>query len=226
MHDNWSRVADIGVGLRERGHPVLLFDLRGHGQSDPARLTMGRAERADLRAVLAWARRAGFPPEQIGWLGQSMGASTILLEGLDNQEIRCAVLDSPYGDLPKLLNVQLTLHSGLPSIFNPGILLAAHRAYGVRTDDLVPQRLASSWGDRPLLLIHGEKDTIVPVEQGRAIARAVGPACELITLPGVEHIEGFQSQPELYLDAVDRFFRRALPASPPDQPAQPLPMAG
>ncbi len=52
------------------------------------------------------------------------------------------MIDSPYGDLPKLLDTQLSKHSGLPHWFNPGILLAARWIYGVRTDDLVPIRFA------------------------------------------------------------------------------------
>ena len=35
-----------GADLHRRGFDVLLFDLRGHGQSDPSRLYLGRRERA------------------------------------------------------------------------------------------------------------------------------------------------------------------------------------
>ena len=74
------------------------------------------------------------------------------MEAARNPRIQVAVLDSPYGDLPKLLNTQLSKHSGLPGWFNPGILLAARWIYGVRTDDLVPTRFARAWGERPLAL--------------------------------------------------------------------------
>lgn len=207
---NWEELAGVGRDLHARGFDVLLFDLRGHGRSDPARLSMGRDERADLRAALRWARAEGFPPDRVGWLGWSLGASTILLEGLENPEIAAAVLDSPFGDLPELLDTQLSAHSGLPPQFNPGILLAAHLVYGVRTDDLRPARLASGWGARPMLLIHGEDDSIVPVSHGRAIARAVGPSCELVTLPGVEHVEAYRDHRARYVARVDRFFREHL----------------
>ncbi|RUL82779.1 alpha/beta hydrolase [Tautonia sociabilis] len=210
MQMNWGELAGVGRDLHRRGFDVLLFDLRGHGRSDPARLSMGRAERLDLRAVLRWAEAEGFPSDRVGWLGWSLGGSTVLLEGLDNPKIAAAVLDSPFGDLPELLDEQLSAHSGLPPLFNPAILTAAHLVYGVRTDDLVPVRLASRWGDRPLLIIHGEEDSIVPVAHGRAIARAVGPSCELVTLPGVEHVEAYQDDRSAYVDRVERFFREHL----------------
>lgn len=206
MGMNREELAGVGRDLRDRGFDVLLIDLRGHGSSDPARLSMGRRERDDLRAALDWARSEGFAPDRIGWLGYSLGASTILLEGLRDPEVGAVVLDSPFGDLPALLNEQLTLYSGLPAWFNPGILLAARLVYGVRTDDLVPARLASGWGDRPMLLIHGTADSIVPYDQGRAIAEAVGPACVLVTLPGVEHAMAYRDDRIGYVDRLDRFF--------------------
>jgi len=210
MGASWDKMAAIGRALHGRGYSILLFDLRGHGRSDPARLSMGRREREDIRAVLAWAGAEGYTPDRIGWLGHSLGASTLLLEAARNPDIQVAVMDSPFGDLPDLLDRQLPKHSHLPRWFNPGILFVAHRAFGVRTDDLRPIRLASAWGTRPLLLIHGESDSIVPVRQAYALADALGPACESIVLPGVEHVRAFRANPSGYVTRVDGFFDEHL----------------
>lgn len=206
----WHNMAELGRDLHDRGYDILMFDLRGHGASDPSRIFMGRRERGDLRAVLAWAEDAGFHPARIGWLGQSMGASTLLMEAAQNRSIQVAVIDSPYGNLPELLDTQLARHSHLPHWFNPGILVAANLAFGVRTDDLVPIRAARNWGDRPLLLIHGEADSTVPIQQARQIASAAGPWCQAVFLPGVEHTRGYRADPEAYITTVDRFFARHL----------------
>ncbi len=213
VHGLWANrdeMAGQARDLHALGYDVLLFDLRGHGLSDPSRVTMGRRERSDLRAVLTWARREGFDPDQIGWLGNSMGASTLLFEAARNPAITAAVIDSPYGSLPELLNTQLSAHSGLPKLFNPGILLAARLCFGVRTDDLIPIQAANYWGDRPLLVIHGEADSIVPVRQARRIATAAGKNCRTVTLPGVEHVEAYRSYPINYVAAVDQFFHKNL----------------
>ena len=97
-------MARIGRDLHAEGYDVLLFDLRGHGRSDPSRLTMGARERGDVRTVLDWATRKGYPAERIGWLGWSMGASTVLMEAAQNPRIKAVVLDSPFGNLPELLD--------------------------------------------------------------------------------------------------------------------------
>ncbi len=138
MWSSWLEMAGLGRDLHRRGFDVLLFDLRGHGESDPSRLYLGRRERADLRAVMDWAESFGFSDDRIGWLGYSMGGSTLLMEAARNPGIQVAVIDSPYADLPKLLETQLSKHSGLPRWFNPGILLAARVIYGVRNRRLDP----------------------------------------------------------------------------------------
>jgi uncharacterized protein len=210
MWSCWLEMAGLGRDLHRRGFDVLLFDLRGHGQSDPSRLYLGRRERADIRAVMNWAQSEGFPSDRIGWLGYSMGGSTLLMEAARNPMIQVAVIDSPYGDLPKLLDSQLSRHSGLPRWFNPGILLAARWIYGVRTDDLIPNRFARAWGERPLLLIHGESDTTVPVGQARELGRNLGASCRTLTLPGVEHVQAYQTDPTGYVRTVGAFFHSHL----------------
>jgi alpha-beta hydrolase superfamily lysophospholipase len=206
----WPEMAAVGHDLHALGYDVLLFDLRGHGRSDPARLSLGRRERGDLRAVLDWAGRQGFTPDRVGWLCNSMGASTLVMEAAQNPSIRVAVLDSPYGSLPELLDAQLSEYSHLPVWFNPGILAAAHLLFGVRTDDLVPIRFARRWGRRPLLLFHGESDTIVPVDQARRLAAAAGPSCQAVILPGVEHVQAYFDDPHRYIATVHTFFQRHL----------------
>jgi pimeloyl-ACP methyl ester carboxylesterase len=206
MWSSWLEMAGLGRDLHERGFDVLLFDLRGHGESDPSRLYLGRRERTDIRAVMEWAKSAGFSQDRIGWLGYSMGGSTVLMEAARNPGIQVAVVDSPYGDLPSLLENQLGKHSGLPRWFNPGILLAARWIFGVRTDDLIPIRSARSWGERPVLLIHGESDTIVPLGQARELARTLGASCLMLTLPGVEHVQAYTSDREGYIRTVSSFF--------------------
>lgn len=205
LWDCWDVIAPEAADLHRRGFDVLAFDLRGHGRSDLDRLSMGRRERRDLRAALAWAKAQGFPPERIGWVGYSLGGAMIVMEAAENPEIRVAAIDSPFGDLPEVLDAQLSRHSGLPAVFNPGILLAAQLAFDAPTDDLVPIAFARRWGARPLLIFHGTADDIVPVEQSRRLAAAVGQSCQIVVAPGARHIESHKADPQGYTDRLSGF---------------------
>jgi hypothetical protein len=48
------------------------------------------------------------------------------------------------------------------------------------------------------------------MRQARQIARAIGPTCQTLWLPGVEHVEGYRTNPKAYVDAVDTFLSNHL----------------
>lgn len=197
-------------GLVELGYNVLLFDLRGHGESDPERISLGHRERRDLRAVLKWAGKHGFPPERTGWVGYSMGGAALLMEAADNPKIRVVAVDSAFGNLPEVLDPQLSVESGLPRFFNPGILFAAAWLFDTPVADLLPAESARKWRDRPLLLIHGEADRLVPKRQAQAIARAAGPTCQTVFVPHACHCGAYKYDPRSYVNRLDQFFREHL----------------
>ena len=205
-----EKMADLGRDLHRRGYALLLFDLRGHGRSDASRLSMGRRERGDLRAVLAWAGRQGYSPGRSAGSGESMGASTILMEAERNPDIRVAVLDSPFGNLPELLDTQLTKHSHLPGRLQPRH--PAGRPSGLWRPHRRPHAdpLGPGWGTRPLLLIHGEADSIVPFDQARALATRGGPVLPGVDAAGGRARRGLSAQPSQL-----RLGRRWVPQGEP-----------
>jgi hypothetical protein len=59
-------------------------------------------------------------------------------------------------------------------------------------------------------LIHGESDTLVPVSQAHALAQAAGSSCYTMTLPGVDHVQAYERDPEGYVTTVGAFFNDHL----------------
>jgi pimeloyl-ACP methyl ester carboxylesterase len=59
---------------------------------------------------------------------------------------------------------------------------------------------------QPVLVIHGELDKIVPLEQGRALATAL-PNAEFVTLAGAGHVPTL-TQPEKVVAAIREFLSR------------------
>ena len=98
---------DLAAALSGRGFAVLMIDLRGHGQSGPARFGFGRTERLDVLGAVDWLVARGFRPGRIGVLGISMGAATGIGAASEDDRIGALVADSSFAEAAPLLETAL-----------------------------------------------------------------------------------------------------------------------
>jgi hypothetical protein len=146
-----DRVPHAGL-LTAAGFDVLLFDYRGYGRSSGRPSVEGthRDARAAHDALL---ERAGAPDARVFFLGESLGAAVAL---------RLAVERPPAG---------LVLQSAFTSV---RAMAALHyRAIPrVLVPDAFPSLALIGRLRAPLLVLHGERDTIVPAAHGEALFEA------------------------------------------------------
>ena len=84
--------------LVQRGHTVLLVDLRAHGGSEGERTTLGGRERADVRAAMDELENRHLAERGIVLMGHSMGAVAVLLAAADAPDglVRAVIVEAPY----------------------------------------------------------------------------------------------------------------------------------
>jgi len=197
-------------------HPrfnLLLFDFRYFGESDGGYTTAGLLETRDVQAALEYVkRRKDVDPERIGAMGFSMSAAAFLLAR--RPDIQAMVADSPYASLEGVVGRQFFFLPGptkwpLVSLTK----LYAQLFLGVSVDDASPAESVRELTG-PLLIIHGDADSQIPVEHSRMIYANANPkTTELWIIPGADHgfahaLEGYQ-----YEIRVQRFFERHLCSS-------------
>ena len=202
---------DIAHGLLDQGYNVFTFDFRAHGLSGGDRYSIGDWERRDVAGALAYLQGQGVP--QIGAMGFSMGAGTLLRTTPDHPELRAVVLDSPFAELRPIIERRFTGVSGLPLIFVPGVLLAAQDIFGMNVDDNKPEQEMARLGDRPVFLIHAGGDTYIPVSQAYTLQRigAADPHFQSWIAAGSEHVRMFKDHRAEYMQRVLTFFGTYLP---------------
>lgn len=201
----------IAQGLIAHGYSVLMFDLRGHGESGGERISMGYYERWDVLGAIDYLTHRGINEESIGLLGFSLGAATAILVAAQEPEIPAVVADSCFADITEIMRQELPKRN-LPGFLVHPITFAFKLIYGIDLGAVKPLDAVSSIAPRPLLLIHGEADTLVPVTHAERLFQASqNPRAELWVVSGAEHVKAYHTYPEEYIARVCAFFDQALP---------------
>jgi pimeloyl-ACP methyl ester carboxylesterase len=203
----------VARSLVERNISVIMFDLRGCGQSEGERFSLGWFEQDDVRGALRFAQERGF--QHIGLHGYSMGAASGLLAAAAEPAVQAMVEDSGYADLMDVLDQEVPRRSGLPPIFTPGIVLMSRLMYGIHAAEVKPAEAAARFAPRPLLVIHGDADELIPVASAGRIWHArygegtPDPATYYIA-PGAGHTQAYKSDNAAYLALIGNFFEQHL----------------
>lgn len=206
---------DIGLlplakRLHDRGIAVLLFDLRGHGESGKGKLSGGQFEQRDLLGAFDWLVNRGTPPQRIGLLGFSLGGAISLLSAGQEPRLQAVVADSAFADLSDLMSKEVAKRLSIPTwlsrSFNPGVTVAARTVYGIKLRDISPERAVASL-QYPVLLIHSEADARIPYEHAVRL-KSASPNKETVlwSVNRVKHAETFVNFPDEYVERVTGYF--------------------
>ena len=201
----------IAKELVGHGYSVLMFDLRGHGESAGSSMSAGYYEQRDLEGAIAYVKGLGISTENIGLLGFSLGAATTLLTAAGDKQVRAVVADSCYADPLELVQTELPGRSRLPLVVVPLVRAMVKLLYGIDFARVRPIDAVSQITPRPILFIHGQADEAVPVEHSlRLFQAAANPRSEVWVVPDAAHVGSYLTRPEEYMERVTTFFNRHL----------------
>lgn len=195
------------------GFRCVLFDSRGHGESGGDYVTFGGHEIKDLQQVITAAAKLagaqGLGP--IGLLGYSMGGAISLQAQPVLPEVRALCSVSSFAALSPILTEQAATRwhgFGLPIL--PVLRLEARLQAGFDPWAIRPVDAATRV-TCPVLLVHGEKDSLVSVRQAQLLAKALGSHCAgTILVPNGTHGSVFSEGGDALWQRMAVFFAREM----------------
>lgn len=211
---NKSDMLGIGTGLWRAGHSVLLFDFRGNGESGDGPQSLAHHEQRDLSAAVDLVRERR-PDARIAVVSFSMGASTAILTAAEDPRIEALVADSPFSTMSDVVAAGYRRYRLPSEPILPVADLVNRLQYGYTFAEVRPLDRVSAIAPRPLLLLHGTEDRIIPYSHAVELAQAAEPGpVELVTFDGVDHCGGYFQDRPAYIALVADFLERSLPPEP------------
>ncbi len=204
-----------------RGYAVLQPNYRGtlgYGEAfrKAADGQMGRKMQTDVSDGVAALAAAGIAdPKRVCIVGDSYGgyaalAGVTLQQGL----YRCAVSVSGVADIGRML-IWIRERSDVRDQRAQGFWRGLGGAASGDLDAVSPLKQAAK-ADAPVLLVHGDDDTVVPIEQSRLMQRALASAgrpVEFVPMNGEDHWLSSAATRQAMLSAVVAFVQKHNPAN-------------
>jgi fermentation-respiration switch protein FrsA (DUF1100 family) len=196
-HGNAGNVTHRAEAMRllagRVGVSVLVFDYQGFGRSEGK--PTGAGILADARAARAWlAAREKIPEREVVLMGESIGGA-VAVDLAARDGAKALVLESTFDRLPDV---------------------AAYHVPWLPVRWLMQTRLDSAAVigkyHGPLFQVHGDADTIVPLEFGRRLFAAANEPKHFMLLPGHDHND---PMPTGYYYALAAFLRNKTAAGGP-----------
>lgn len=206
LHGNAENISTFIAAvhwLPSRGYNVLLLDYRGYGESEGDATIDNVHEDAQL--ALRWLlARPGADSEHLAVFGQSLGGSAAIWTVAHEPQkarVKALVTEGAFSSYSRIAREKMNLLWLTWPLQWPLSLLFSDR--------YAAQDAVGAIAPVPLLLMHGEKDPVVPVSHAQRLYDAAREPRELWIIPGGEHVNALtkEDRRERFLAFLERNVR-------------------
>ncbi|MBN2168150.1 MAG: S9 family peptidase [Actinobacteria bacterium] len=205
--------SDVALIVRDKGYLVFNPDFRGSGESE-GEWELAKGEVDDVISGIEYVKSLGIVDDsRVGIYGQSHGATVALIAAGKYPGIKAVVAEAGFTDM-RALEENVT-NSDDPAIRKLGEE-AKKRLGRNPTEEDYYQRTALNFVDgvqAAVLIIHGGKDPLIPVEQATTYyekMKAAGKWVELKIYPDDEHCVTSQEGRKEVWDLMFNWFEKYL----------------
>ena len=193
----------------DEGYNVLVPYLRAHLGSDYDYCTMGWRERFDIVDWIGYINNTQ-TNAKIVLHGVSMGAATVMMTTGERlpKNVICAIEDCGYTSVYDAYSYNIPKMMHLPAFPSIDIFRNAIKkrvGFDIKEASALKQVKKSK---TPILFIHGDEDTVVPVSMAKKLYATANCEKELLVTKGANHEMSALMYPDLYWGKVWKFIEK------------------
>jgi dipeptidyl aminopeptidase/acylaminoacyl peptidase len=212
---NKSDFTELSSHLSKTGYNVLLFDFRGHGDSEGRSSSLGLLEQSDLISAIKYVKsREDVDKDKIGVYGFSLGAAVAILTSAEDKNIKAVVADSSFTSL-KIQGERLLKSSLLPKF--PFLYVAAwiyEIMFKTDIERIAPLNFIGELSPTPVFIIGGEGDTQMPASDAEELFAKAKEPKSLWIIKGASHGGTISAAGGDYHKRIIEFFDKYLKEQP------------
>jgi alpha-beta hydrolase superfamily lysophospholipase len=197
FHGNGEAVSDwaqVQARLYHAGVTSMVFDYGGFGNS-PGHPSVAHMREDALAAYAAWQRLTPAADSHVV-IGHSLGNAVLL-------DAARAMLPAPSG---------IVVHAAFTSARDHAVRVGMVPAWAAPLlPDMWDNEAALSPSGPPILVMHGDRDDVIPVEMGEHLAAAAGHRAHFMRLAGVGHDQLYEAPSEQEWSPILNFVDAVAP---------------
>lgn len=212
------------------GYDIFTFDFRGHGGSShqedyKPRQWVSDREADDVWGAMAFAEdylESQGRPVELGVFGISRGAAAALAASARNPAVKAIITDGVFSTditLEALMRRWACIFAKVRFVYenHPDtfwrflrwlLFVSARKEFRCRFPSV--RKILKKMLPRPILMIHGERDSYIPVEQAKCLYDLAADPKTLWIVPEAKHNQSVVIAPEEYAAKTVGFFDRHL----------------
>jgi pimeloyl-ACP methyl ester carboxylesterase len=226
---NRSELLTLSFELYKAGFHILMYDLRGHGESPVHWSGLGTYEKDDLIAAIKFLKGMKTSTNQdlidghIGLYGVDLGGYTALAAASEDPMIKAVAVDSVCADVNQFANYRLKTmagdNKGWVNLFTDSsmmnkifaLTMQVYQVRGASSKSLAD--VVSAYSERKYLYIVG-KENDLPTNATRQLYEMTKGTKELAEMEKTRLNRLYTEDSSVYDARVTKFFSESIPATP------------
>ncbi|MCT4643480.1 MAG: alpha/beta fold hydrolase [Carboxylicivirga sp.] len=209
IRSNKEHFLPLARQLADSSYNAVIFDLRGHGESEGQFCTYGYLEKSDVANLVEIIKNKTDLSNNIGIWGQSLGGAIALQSMATIPSIKYGIIESTFSDFDSIVHDYFRYHLGYDIPFLTDYCIDRTRTVTqFEPRDVKPYKYAEKI-TQPIIIAHGRLDKRISIDYGLKNYQHIQSKNKaFIEIPDANHLNLWKVGGKPYFRTVFEFLNR------------------